>query len=91
MPLFEIVEGEDFQKTLKRLRLKPHEVEELREALDWKLSRAPESGEKVDTGAITIFYESYLLRPDEYLLIAYRIEGERIILEEVHKDLSQQF
>lgn len=90
--VFEIVEGPDFQKTLKPLRLKPPEIEEMREALDWKLSRAPESGQKVDAEkGITIFYESYLLRADYYLLIAYTIEGETVILQEIHKDLSQMF
>jgi hypothetical protein len=91
MARFEIVEGQNYQETLNELRLDPHEVEELREALDWKLSREPESGSKVDTGSITIFYESYSLRPDDRLLIAYRLEGETVILEEVHRDISQDF
>ena len=87
MRRFEVTEGENFETTLKDLRLKSREEEELREALDWKLSRSPESGEKVGT----LFYESYLLRPGKYLLIAYRVESEMVILEEVHKDLSQDF
>jgi hypothetical protein len=91
MKFFEIVEGPDYQRTLEELDLTDIEIEEMREAVDWKLSRNPESGERVHTETITIFYESYLLRPSYYLLIAYRIEGEKVVLLEVHRDSSQEF
>ena len=88
---FEIIEQVEYTKSLNDLSLSPEEIEEMKEALDWKLSRDPESGQKVHTETITIFYESYRLRFDEYLIIAYTIEGNTVFLQDVRKDLSQEF
>jgi hypothetical protein len=88
---YEVTEGSEFQSSLDNLQLDFNEEEDLREALDWQLSKNPEKGRKINTDVMTIFLESYLTVSGRYILVTYRIEGETVVLEQVDWDISQDF
>lgn len=86
--LYEIIEGDYWTNHLHRINLDPTEQEELREALDWLLSRNPEGAQRYDyNNAISMYFVYYRPRGLDLLMICYRIEGNTVVLEEAHVDV----
>jgi hypothetical protein len=87
----DIITGELFEYTLKKLKLSPEQEEELHEAVTWTLAKKPDAGLAVHTEIVTLFYLRYLTRSKKFALVIYRFDKDAIILEEVHWDLSDGF
>lgn len=89
--LYEIRDGLEWHKYLEASGLSEIDLEELRESLDMTLSRSPETNEMLHSGPITVYVESFTPRSLKPYLVLYRIEGYTVILEELHRDYSQDF
>lgn len=89
--LYEIREGVGWTESLARHELSEVDLEDLRESLDWTLSRKPYANPKHDSGAITLYFESFKATGNNFYLVFYRIKGVAVVLEEIVRDYSRDF
>jgi hypothetical protein len=89
--LYEIRDGIGWAKSLAKHKLSEVDLEDLRESLDWTLSRKPYANPKWDGGVITLYFESFKATGNNFYLVFYRIEGSTVVLEEIERDYSRDF
>lgn len=89
--LYEIREGTGWASSLAQHEFSEIDLEDLRESLDWTLSRKPYANPKHDGGVITLYFESFKATGNNFYLVFYRIEGVTVVLEEIARDLSRDF
>lgn len=90
---YEIRDGDQWEASLTELKLPEVDSEELRESLDFRLSRRPYENPKFEDedSPITMYFDRYTARGNKAYLVFYRIEGYAVVLEKISRDHSQDF